>query len=83
MTEPSQVQAPPKLVLAGAVLTLLLAGWLLTRSYTSAAARECSALYRAARTAADSARVDTTTSTQSHRSEPRQCGHMRSNARWQ
>lgn len=81
---PSRMSAPPARVLLAAVLVLAIAAWLILRTYTSAAARECSALYRSARTAADTARVDTTVTRGSRaQQEPGTCGGMRSSARWQ
>jgi hypothetical protein len=77
-------QAPPKLVLLIAVLVLGLAAWFLLRTYTNGATRECEALYRGARTAADTARVDTTVTPGSRRqTDPRSCGFLRTSARWQ
>ena len=62
---------------------LLVAGWLLFRSFTSPTARECTKLYDNARTATDTARIDTTFAPSARReSEPRTCGFMRTSARW-
>jgi hypothetical protein len=62
---------------------VIVAAWLLLRSYSSPAARECVKLYDNARTAADTARIDTTfaPSARNH-SEPHTCGFMRTSARW-
>ncbi len=76
-------QAPPKWVLIVAVLLLAIAAWPLLRTYTSAAGRECLALYRSARTAADTARVDSTVTPGNRAlSEPHSCGFTRIAARW-
>ena len=62
---------------------LLVAAWLLSRSFTSPTARECTKLYDNAHTASDTARIDTTfaPSARNH-SEPHTCGFMRTSARW-
>jgi len=74
----------PWLAVAVAALVVIAAGWIFLRRYTSAGTRECVALYREARTAADTARVDTTVVPSSARhSDPRSCGSMRSASRWQ
>lgn len=86
MTEqpPSTSHAPPKPVLLLALLVVGMAAWFLLRSFTSPAARECRALYRSARTSADTARVDATvTPGSSVQSEPTTCGSMRIGNRWQ
>ena len=63
------------------VLPLVALGlWLLFRSYTTPAARECIARYRAAKTAADTARVDQMVLSSRESSS---CGFMRIGARWQ
>lgn len=64
---------------------LALAGWLLLQSFTGGAATECYALYRAAVTADDSARVDNTVpkATGISSTDRHTCGFMRSSARWQ
>ena len=57
--------------------------WLLFNLYTTQASRECVALYKAARTAADTLTVDRTlppSATQN--AEPRTCGFVRVHARW-
>ena len=85
MTElsPSVPHAPPTRVLLVAALMLGLAAWFMLRAYTSAAARECQTLYRSARTAADTARVDTTVTPGSlAQQDPRSCGFIRTSARW-
>jgi len=87
MTTPAaspRSSTPPKRVLLVAVFMVGVAAWLLAGSFTSAGARECGALYHAARTAADTARVDSTvTPGSSAQSEPHTCGFMRIGNRWQ
>ena len=62
---------------------LLVAGWLLSRSFISPAARECTKLYDNARTAADTTRIDTTlVPSARNQSDPHTCGFMRTSARW-
>lgn len=73
------------LLVAGAFLLVLATSWIVMQVYTPPASRECGRLYRAARTAADSAQVDQTTPavTIAGSHEPRSCGSIRSSARWQ
>jgi hypothetical protein len=67
-----------------ATLGLAFAGWLLFRSYTSDAARECIALYNSAQTLADTSRIDSLIPSGSRdESDPRTCGFLRQSARWQ
>ena len=74
---------PPRAVLLVAALILAAAAWYLLRSFTGDAARECRALYRAARSAADTVRVDSTvTPGSAELSDPRTCGFIRTSARW-
>lgn len=68
------------MIMAGVVL---FAVWLLLRSYTSPAARECRDMYHAARTAADSASIDTVFVEIRGQDHPSSCGFMRMTARWQ
>lgn len=76
-------QAPPRWVVLVAAGLVLLTGWLMLRMYTSAGVRECHSLYRAAHSAADTARVDTVVTPTSRREqEPRTCGFRRFSARW-
>jgi len=87
MTQPtgSGPGTPPKRVLLGAMVVLVLAAALLMlRVNTSHAARECAARYRAARTAADSAGVDTLVpgSGETPDLEAHSCGFIRKSARW-
>ena len=51
------------------------------QAYTSAAVKECQAGYRAARTAADTTRVDSLVPEGG--ADPHSCGFIRSSARWQ
>jgi hypothetical protein len=69
-------------LLVASSLALAIAGWLMLRTYTTAASRECVALYHAARTAADSAAVDRIVP-HPDRPEATSCGFTRSSARWQ
>lgn len=81
--QPAEGRQPPVPVLLVALMVAALAGWGLARSYISAGARECHALFHVARTAADTARVDTTVTPGSHRQkDPRTCGSYRTSARW-
>ena len=74
----------PWLGLALTTLVVITAGWLLLRRYTSPGARECVELYRDARAAADTARIDTTVVPSSRtETDPRSCGSMRLSSRWQ
>jgi len=57
--------------------------WLLLNLYTSPASRECLALYRAARTAADTLTIDHTLPPSANRNaQPVPCGFVRVHARW-
>jgi len=77
-------RSPPKWVLLAAAVGLALAAWFMLRMYTSDGARECQALYRSARTAIDTARVDTTVTRGSRKqADPPSCGFMRHSNRWQ
>ncbi|MEZ4457692.1 MAG: hypothetical protein R2882_14260 [Gemmatimonadales bacterium] len=77
-------RAPPVPVLLAAALIAGLAIWLLLRTYTSDAVRDCEALYHAATTAADTAQVDATyTADRTRESDPHPCGFRRTSARWQ
>jgi hypothetical protein len=78
--DPGRPLSQRSLVAAGIVALVALATWFILHSYISPASRECLALYRAARTAADTARVDGTTPHQ--RAEAKSCGFIRSKARW-
>ena len=70
--------------IAVVVLVVVLGAWVLLRTNTSEAGRDCRAMYHSARTAADTARIDTTFVPSSKSvSDPRSCGFMRSSARWQ
>jgi hypothetical protein len=74
---------PVPVLLAGAGIAVVL-GWLLLRSFTTSAARECAALYHAAGTAVDTARIDTTITGAARRQrDPPTCGSYRIGNRWQ
>jgi hypothetical protein len=76
-------RTPPRAVLLVAALIIAAAAWYLLRSFIGDTARECNALYRAARSAADTVRVDSTvTPGSAGRSDPRTCGSIRTSARW-
>ena len=64
-----------------AVPALGFALWLMLQAYTSPAARACAAGYRAARTATDTARVDSLVP--GGGADPHSCGFIRTSARWQ
>lgn len=75
---------PPRVALAVALAILIAAAWLLVRLYTNSAVDECRALYRAARTAADTAAVDRIVPKGAEgRQTPGSCGFMRGSGRWQ
>lgn len=65
-------------------VVIVAAGWMLFHMYTSDTARGCGRLYRAAHTAADSARVDTTVPAARSGAglQTHSCGYLRTNARW-
>lgn len=74
----------PKWLWPLGLLVIGFAAWIMMRSYTTRGAAECRSLYRAARTAADTAWVDTTITPGSRaHQEPHTCGFMRTSARWQ
>ena len=86
MTQPAALgrRPVPWLALVVVVVVGLTATWILLRRYTSPGARECVALYYEARTAADTARIDTTVVAASLKeTDPRSCGSMRVSSRWQ
>lgn len=74
--------APKRIFLLALVVAIAVTGWLLLRVNTSAAARECLAAYRAARTAADSAAVDSLVPVPNGGSSPERCLVIRTSARW-
>jgi len=81
----SPVRSPSRWVLWTIIPALVFsAGWIMLRVYTSPEARECHALYDAARTNADSTRVDSTVPNPSRIADTnaRSCGNMRTSARW-
>jgi hypothetical protein len=81
---PEPVRMPPRRILAAAAMAVVLAAWWLLHTYTSAGTRECEALYKSARSAADTARIDTVVTAGSRaQNEPRTCGFLRKSARWQ
>ena len=66
------------------VVLLVAATWFVLGNRTAPEVRECTALYHAARTAEDTARVDLTLpDAASKRAQPRSCGSLRMNGRWQ
>jgi hypothetical protein len=78
------LQPPPRRVIIGVLAAVVLAAWLLLDMYSSRAAKECYALYRLAKTSADSALVDSTHAQQGRALPARfSCGVMRTSARWQ
>lgn len=79
-------ETPPRWVRVTIVSVVLLAtGWMLFHLYTGDAVRGCGRLYRAAHTAADSARVDMTVPAARSGAglQTHSCGYLRTNARWQ
>ncbi len=69
---------PPRLVvLLAAAIFLVAAGWVMTHLYTSRASRQCAELYQSARTAADTARADSTVPSGRDR-----CMEIRTRAGW-
>ena len=65
------------------VLGVVILAWSFSNAFVSEASRECARLYRAARSAADTAAADTTVPSGSYQTtEPRSCGSFRSAARW-
>ncbi len=81
---PEPVHQPPRRILAAAAIVVALAAWWLLHTYTSAGTHECEALYKSARSAADTARIDTVVTAGSRaQNEPRTCGFLRKSARWQ
>ena len=79
-----QKAPPPTVVVAALIVMVLVGGWLMLRFNTSYASRECSAQYRLAKTAADTARVDRLVP---HKgavipASAFSCGFTRSSARW-
>lgn len=90
MTQPGQAtpptsDPPPKwLMLVAICLILLVAGWMMLHVNTSTASRECGVQYRSARTAADTARVDSLVPGGGREGHPEahSCGFIRHTARW-
>ena len=85
MTNPTTGARPvPRIAIVVALVVMLAMAWLLMGRYTSAGARQCQDLYNRARSAADTAKVDSTITPASLKeTDPRSCGFMRSSARWQ
>lgn len=76
--------SPPMRVLIVTTFLAAIAVWFVLHAYTSTGTAECRELYRAARTAADTAGIDTLVTRGSRgQNEPRTCGFMRRTARWQ
>ena len=74
-----------KVQLLATWLPLVLLGiWAISHLYVSPDSRTCLALYRAARTPADTAQVDATIPTTAYPRTPeaRTCGSIRGSARW-
>lgn len=72
---------PPRRILLAAIALALLAGWVMLRAYTNPVSIDCLERYHEARTAADTARVDSLIPTT--RTGNRQtCGFMRASTRW-
>jgi hypothetical protein len=81
---PEPTHTPPRRILVAATVVVALAAWWLLHTYTSTGTHECEKLYHSARSAADTARIDTlVTAGSREQSEPRTCGFMRRTARWQ
>ncbi len=75
-------RAVPAFVVLGIVCAGIL--WLYTHMYVNPASAECVALYRAAKTAADTLMVDHSFPPSATRNaQPRTCGFVRTTARWQ
>ncbi len=80
---PAGFATPPRRVLLATAVVIAVAVWFLLRMYTNEGVRQCRALYRAARTAADTAVVDTTVTPASRReADPRTCRFRRGQGRW-
>jgi len=80
---PLPAHAPPARVLVVITFLAAVAVWFVLHAYTSTGTTECRELYRAARTAADTAAIDTLVTAGSQaQNEPRTCGFMRRTARW-
>ncbi|MBK6423033.1 MAG: hypothetical protein IPI38_09485 [Gemmatimonadetes bacterium] len=81
-TEPLPGRPVPRVAMAASALALgALAVWMLLGLYQTRGARECLARYGAARTAADTARVDALVPGPAG-PEAHSCGFTRRTARW-
>ncbi len=72
---------PPRRILLATVAGALLAGWVLLRAYTNPASTDCIERYHAARTAADTAHVDSLVP-KTRTGNRSTCGFMRASTRW-
>ena len=79
----ASVNVPPRpVLLSAAIFAALVAWWMMTHAFRPAVVRACAARYAAARTYADTLRVDTTIVTEGRAlGEPRSCVSFRGN--WQ
>ena len=76
--------APPRRIWIAALPFLAVAAWLGLRMYTSFGSDQCADGYAAARTAADTARVDSLVPEDEHGvKEKVSCGFRRTSARWE
>lgn len=79
--------AEPKRWTSWAILAVIVlaGGWMVAHLYSSPGTRACGRMYRAAHSAADSARVDSTIPSERDGAgiQTHSCGYLRSNARWQ
>ena len=72
---------PPGRILLVTVVLALLAGWVMLRAYTNPNSTDCIERYHAARTAADSARVDSVVP-KTRTGNRSSCGFLRASTRW-
>ena len=87
MTQPLESAVPAArrpIVVAGVAILVAVGAWFIAHAFIPPASRECLMMYRAARTAADSARIDGTVPRSSgvHNPEAKSCGFIRTAARW-
>lgn len=80
MTDPPRFSVPPRWFFLALIPVLGLGLWIMLRVYTSSAVTQCRAAYHAARTAADTTRVDSLVP--GGGADPHSCGFIRSSARW-
>lgn len=82
--DPLAPRRPRLLAMLPLALLALLAIWAMLQLYVPRSSRACAALYREARTAADTARADATVPEGEgpHTTEPRSCRAIRSSGRW-